>query len=398
MRIGYIIQTWLTERDRRRYGVEYFEAYGDELRIVELGALFHPELSDRSSSVFEGDQDRIQPKSLRALHNAIAGFKEFDMIFCLAAYTGSIETLLLYRMLRRLDLPYVVLASNVHPGFWLYQDQAIGLTKKLRFHLSRILSGQVRPIHSLLFRLPPRLLGITAPAAIVHGGRLSMGAVNMFPVDPNTRTIWAHAYDFDEFVINPEIDTLGDDTAVYIDEHMGFQQDVIALGGKMLTTPERFYPKLRELFDRVEKELGLKVVVAANPRADLDMADELFGTRRVVKGQTARLIRESRMVMGHCSTAIGMAVMAGKPVILIATRETYAHWAQKPNMDAFSKSLNEPIRFFDDVGECPLDDALVFDRAAYDQYMIDYVKTPGSPMAPYWEVVGEAIRENLNAC
>jgi len=178
---------------------------------------------------------------------------------------------------------------------------------------------------------------------------------------------------------------------------MGFQQDLIALGAKMPTTPDRFYPKLRKLFDRIETELGLRIVIAANPRSDLNTARELFGSREAVKGDTARLIGKCKLVIGHCSTAIGMAVMVQKPVILIATRETYEYWAHKPNMDSFSQKLREPIRFFDDVSNCSLDKALRFDCAAYDKYMIDYVKMPGSPMEPYWEIVGAAARKISNA-
>ena len=92
-----------------------------------------------------------------------------------------------------------------------------------------------------------------------------------------------------------------------------------------------------------------------------------------------------------------MAVMVQKPVILIATRETYEYWAHKPNMDSFSQKLREPIRFFDDVSNCSLDKALRFDCTAYDKYMIDYVKMPGSPMEPYWEIVGAAARKISNA-
>ena len=57
-----------------------------------------------------------------------------------------------------------------------------------------------------------------------------------------------------------------DHTAVLIDEHVGFHRDLVALGSTQLDTAEAFYPKLRLLLDRIERELNLEVVIAGNPR------------------------------------------------------------------------------------------------------------------------------------
>ena len=63
--------------------------------------------------------------------------------------------------------------------------------------------------------------------------------------------------------------------------------------------------------------------------------------------------------------------------------------------DAISVALNKPITFYDDAATLDLTQALDIDQAAYDRYMADFVKAPGSPDLPYWQIVLDGVEAAL---
>ena len=69
--------------------------------------------------------------------------------------------------------------------------------------------------------------------------------------------------------------------------------------------------------------MGLPVVIAAHPRAGYAQAGysgpDYFGGRTLVSGQTLPLIFDSALVLTHYSTAVNFAVMARKPLLLLAS-------------------------------------------------------------------------------
>ena len=395
LNLVYIVESRVTERELTRYGINHFLELGYTVRIIELVTIFHPSLLNRYPPLEHRNVDSASPTNFHELKNVIAESSDASFIMCMAAFTGSVKTLKLYRMLSAIKRPYIVFSSNQPPGFSKHHRQSSAILAKYKFQLGRLIAGQINPLQSFLFRTPPQLLGIKPPAIIVYGGRMSFDGGRMFPLQSSTRAVQAHSYDYDGFLYSDSALNQSDNTAVYIDQNMGFQQALIALGEEMPLPPEQFYPKLLRLFERIESEFNLKVVIAANPRSNLDRHSALFGARKIIQGDTARMIKRCKMVLGHCSTAIGMAVMTRIPVLLIANREVYQHRTHKPIMEAFSQALNKPIEFFDDPASCSLSEALVVDQAAYDQYMVDYVKIPGSQNLPYWDIVKQSMDEFL---
>ena len=241
----------------------------------------------------------------------------------------------------------------------------------------------------MLSRIPPHFLGIPAPAFIVHGGRRCDGYSRF--VNGSTQKIYAHAMDYDEYR-RVKSGGLGlANTAVFLDEFLPFHPDITMMGLKAPMDAETYFLALRGLFDRIEKDLALNVVVAACPHSDYDKRPGVFGNRRVEKYRTAELVSESRFVIAHRSTAINYAVLFRKPLILTATRSTYSHSSQTPYFDGLSRALQKAVQFFDDPNDVDLSNPYEVDNAIYDQYIRDYIKVPNSPDMPYWEIVANVI-------
>jgi len=155
--------------------------------------------------------------------------------------------------------------------------------------------------------------------------------------------------------------------------------------------PEYYYACLRNAFDHVEKETGLKVVIAACPRADYSNTPNPFGEREIVFYQTGRLIGESKLVLAHRSTAIGFAIMFRRPVMLIALEDAMNHINHQIPMTAYAEALGRQVQLIDENENMLLDCSLEFDQDTYDTFMSNYVKTHNSPNAAMWEIVMDEI-------
>ncbi|MBI2889493.1 MAG: hypothetical protein HYY13_01795 [Nitrospirae bacterium] len=207
-----------------------------------------------------------------------------------------------------------------------------------------------------------------------------------FPVGPTTRAIWAHSQDYEAFRSCLQ-DPAGSLTeAVFLDEFLPSHPDLTALGLRLDIRPQEYYAALRSFLDMVESRLGLRVVVAADPKGEYRAREDWFGGREVVFNATPRLVRQARLVLAHRSTAIGCAVMARKPVLLFTTR--YLHRTHhRRYLDGFARALGKRLWYMEDPQSIEWDDVFNVDQEAYARFMRDYVKTEESPDLPLWEIV-----------
>jgi hypothetical protein len=247
---------------------------------------------------------------------------------------------------------------------------------------------------SILARLPVTWLGVQPATFIVYGGQQSRGQ-NRF-VSAGTTAIKAYAMDFEIYRQLKAESPRQTNTAVFIDEFRPYHPDNKEWG--VTYTPEQaeyYFTRLRGVFDRVERELGLEVVVAAMPKSDYSAHPGVYGDRRIEYQQTARLIAQSKLVLAHRSTAIGLAVLFERPVLQIATRDIYQERFHKPAFDAFAKALGKSIQFCDDPGQADLSQSLDLNARLYGQYVRDYITETPDAQGSLWEIVLKNVEDRL---
>jgi len=151
------------------------------------------------------------------------------------------------------------------------------------------------------------------------------------------------------------------------------------------------------VFDRIEKERGLRVVIAAHPRTAYGAAEDMFGDREIISGSTAELIATSRLIMAHTSTAIGFAVLFREPTMLLVTRDLYDRQVyEKYTYEGFSHALDTPLQFFDEPSSLEFQKPLEVNETCYEHYVNDYLRCRGAPDQPMWDTIWEAIGKHLN--
>lgn len=392
-RVAYLVESAFNNRNRERFGIDWMIAQGIAVTILDVGPLTLPELGgDRAAYA---DQQGVDIKTfnrrsdLRGLAVILRGV---DLIVNLVGTNHfTPRNIGVFRAIAAAGTPYLMLSVNAYPG-WFGREMPASPWARLVELGKRI--GNMNPMKSAAARLPPRLLGVPAARFVVYSGRKSRTA-NRF-VDEATIPIVAHAFDYETYRdIAQSAPPIGD-TAVFIDEYRPYHPDLKEMGlGYTQEETAYYFARMRDAFDRIETELGLKVVIAAMPRANYADKPGVFGDRKIVYGKTAELVASSKLVLAHRSTAISFAVMFAKPVVQIATHDIYQERVQKPYFDAFAAVLGKPIQFCDDARMIDLTEALSFDEERYAHFVKDYV-TEAPTDKPFWQIVLESADQTLS--
>ncbi len=388
MQILYTIKRPLTGRDFERHGIEAFLAQGHGVTVLDLSDFIHPDLvNDRSENVHADGLDIEIIATREELLRHRGTFENADLVVLLIQSFGlSRHTYLPLKMVAACGTPYLIQTPPSYPG---WNPDGTGTSARTRASdLWRRAAG-IDPVNSVLSRISPEWLGVPRAAYAVHSS-IRNGARNNL-LGPSTRNIEAHCHDYDLFLREKAAITGERDQAVFLDQYVPFHADFRVLNAAPID-PETYYGNLRRVFDRIEGELGLQVVIAAHPRADYGDGDTYFGDRLVVKGRTAKLVGESRLVLAHNSVSIAFAVMFRKPILLLVTEAMYRrHVYQKHIFDGFSEELNVPLQFFDDPESVAMPRGLEPDEDCYDRFLATYCRCPNAPEKTYWDIVLDAV-------
>ncbi len=112
-----------------------------------------------------------------------------------------------------------------------------------------------------------------------------------------------------------------DKYVVYLDQYFLYHPTV-ALVNPNVDIPslrEPFFCALNAYFDKVEKMLNCKVVIAAHPVANYKTNP--FNGREIFYFKTAELIRDCEAVILHSSSSISFAVLYDKPVSIVSNEQ-----------------------------------------------------------------------------
>lgn len=127
-------------------------------------------------------------------------------------------------------------------------------------------------------------------------------------------------FDYDNALVSDLTTTtlLNKEYCVFIDDFLPFHPDFKILGVQCLE-PFTYYDKMNRFFDRIEKELGVLVIISCHPKSDY--INNPYNGRMLFKYKTLDLIKKSKFVIAHASTAISFAVIYTKPIIFVYTNE-----------------------------------------------------------------------------
>lgn len=393
LRIAYFVQNPLSARDADRFGILRLAERGAKVVVLDVSAVTFPKIKfGPVQPPARPDFDCHAVESFPALRSLWGRLGPFDLAIALIQAHGiSRFNWRIFRMLGRSRTPYLVLSCFHHPGWdtgWMQRR----FGERLKYALSHF--HEIDPVNSLVARIPPRWLGIEPARFVVHGGA---GSVMDNPlVSEATTRIFAHAPDYDHFLRIRHDPPAIENTAVFIDQYSPFHPDLQEYSNQDQLDPDSYFSCLNGLFDRIESELGVPVVIAAHPRADYRATPGIFGGRRIFYGITPDLIARSQLVVAHDSIAVGYAIMFEKPILPIVYRDRYnLNPVASYVYNAFATALGKPYQVLEDWKNIDLSNAFAINTPAYAKYFADFIKTSDPTDGLFWDIVLDSVGASL---
>jgi hypothetical protein len=329
------------------------------------------------------------------IEDALSLLTRSDFVNCFIGF--SYRTLFIYKILSKKNIDYSVPLFNPIP---VLNDKKNKKPKKLLSLIKKITVLEKKTsfdhIVNKIIRNHFGIFGIKAATLCIAGGSASMD-VNQFPVDVTTQILWTHSTDYDIFLQNSGKNLSPyPGCAIFLDDFLPFHPDFTMINEKAPITPEDYYPKLCTFFSYLERNFGIRIVIAAHPQSTYEKLPDYFEGRPIIQGETAKLVKDCSFVIVHASTSVNFAILYQKPIIFLT-------------MDAFNK--NEGISRMGEIienmasqlGKIPhnLDDPLSidFDKEmviqinAYEAYKNKYIKKEGSQELEMWQILADYIKK-----
>jgi hypothetical protein len=385
MRFIFLVEYTVGRRDYDRFGVDLLRAEGFDVEIWD----FMPFLNSRVYAARK-IPDPIDYAGTRTFSSerealkAIAAVGKDAVFFIILAFAPKHRRI--YRALSKSEALVGLEQTIALPA------TAVASKRDVFERLKRLAAEPRRIAHHIFLRVPPRFFGISSPDFVVAGGRRSIGRV--FPIDSRTEILRCHTLDYDLYLREQQqpLPSRGD-YAVFLDEYWPFHPDFLQEGVPNPVAADVYYPALNRVFEKIERDLGWRVIIAAHPRSRYESSN-YFGDRPVIKGETINLVRGSKLVIGHDSTSLNFAIMYRKPVLFLSVPIDPV-LEGLVIVDTMARAFGKhPVPLFGPL-EIDWESELAIDEAAYNAYRDDYIKVATSPDVPTWKLVADYVKSRL---
>ena len=390
-KIIYLIESPFNRRDYERFGIDIFIRDGFEVYVWDFTPFLHPQVD---GSVIPPDP--VEYKNLMRFNSkgdAIAAIsKEGVDCFVVSLIPYHIVTFSIFRQISKSNIAYSVIMSNSIPNPYSNKSKK-DLFKKLKCRLTPKKIKRLTPrklIDYFFIRISPFLFGVSPATFALAGGAKS--SIKMSLVNSKTEVLWIHTLDYDIYLDDKESVQGETKMAVFLDEYSPFHPDFIHLGTSPAVTADEYYPLLCKFFNYVEEELGLNVVIAAHPRSHYEKLPDFFQGRKVIRGKTFELVKNSNLVILHCSTSINFPVLYKKPMIF-AMMDSLEKTVYEGFISKFASYFRKtPINISRNIS-IDLGKEFFIDEEGYAKYKHDFIKIEGTEELPFWQVVSNKIKE-----
>jgi len=141
-----------------------------------------------------------------------------------------------------------------------------------------------------------------------------------FPFCKNTVFWNINSIDYDNYLRFDKKENkpiINNDYIVFIDQNLPFHLDFVRNNEKPYVTAENYYNSLNKFFNFVETKTRKEVVIALHPNSE----NKHSFSKRTIIGNTMNLVKYSKGVILHSSTAVSYAIIYNKPICMIETDE-----------------------------------------------------------------------------
>jgi hypothetical protein len=388
-RIVFFCSTPFTKRDFKRFGEDILEENGFEVWFYDFSPIVFPKLYESCTfpDLFKPQNHFLFLTEGEAL-KAISEIPSDSLIINLLGFdSGSFK---FFKAISKARIPYCVLAPNSIPVG--QEKRPLGILKFMK----KLFSLNMGSLKKIIYRpqFAP-LLGIQRPEYCIVASEYSLekNRIRYF-IDKNTEILWAHPLDYDIYLESSDEEVkIPIENRVFLEPLQPmFRGDVLAMDYKIFTTVENYYPSLCKFFDHIEKQIDTKVEIAAHPKSDHPPNPEYYGRRKVLRGNTFEMLKNSKFIMAHMSNAIQLGILLKKPILFLTTRELKQDKRLSSMIKAFADSIGKTVINIDEPLNIDWEKELYVDEKIYDDCIDTYIKKKGSEKLNTWQILSNRLR------
>jgi hypothetical protein len=359
-KVIYVSVMRLSDKAARDWYVDYLIEKGMAVEYWDVASLVFGDDEHRSKAApflrTPGTYSELE-SLLRTPENASARY------VMLVPYDR--KTTRLYRLFSRYECRMVVISWGAQP---------IGHGQRWRRRLANA-PASIRNVAGNMKAALYRKLGIVKRFEIVFAA----GEALLSGTHHATRVVPINLVDFDHYArARSQTERLVEGRyAVFLDIYLPHQSDLRIVGLRPIDA-EDYYRSLNRFFGLVETQLGVRVAIAAHPKASYDATT--FEGRPTIVGRTPELVRDADLVISHHSTSLSYAVLNRKPIIFIYTD------GMKEEYDLTVVSYLRDLAAYLDATVCNIDELDASARVTvkpvsesrYDEYKYSFLTSRAS--------------------
>lgn len=383
-RVIFFCNQIFTERDYKRFGIDIIKRRGYEVEIWNFIPYLNPEyfLKYNNNNTFSKICKEFSTN--QQINNNLSTLSNNDVIidnFQLADKFTDKE------ISKRKQPKYGAHLTGMLP---------LPISEKGLKRILQIYNNNIENFSNLIPKIISRIKGRfnyqnqQALDFLITGGTSAATNNSFFPVNNSTEIIHAHAMDYDIYLneekINNHLNNMNTDYAIFIDGNIFDAPDYDLLDLQPYCDSDNYYPKLNKFFNYFEQSTNLEIIIAGNPKANIEERGNPYNGRKIIYGNTCHLVKLSKIVIVEMSTAVNFAVLYKKPVIFIETGMFTKRF--RSMIQSQAKALNSMPLNFDRPTDYFYEQILnsKYDKQTYQDYNNKYIKEIGTPKKPTWEI------------
>lgn len=362
--IIYILTTSsFNNRDKERFGVNYFLEKKLQVVILDVQDYTNPELKSIKKGTYKTERNMrvINCSRLDEIKNSIELYGKGIAILFLS---DNIQSIKIKKYLKKKQIKMGI----VHAGMLPLARNSNNLTKKIINKFNSL--GIFSLLFILLNKLYAKLFNIKKYDFLITSNYET--SVENYNVQKPITVIETHCLDYDLALKNDTNKCLVNSKyVVFLDQYLMDHPDFIRSGNPLQISREKYFKELNNLFVSIENKFDFKVVIAAHPRANIEKYSDIFKGREIFFGKSELLVKHCEFVLTHYSTAVNFAVIYKKPILFITSDELITTFIHK-YINIFSSTLNQSL--INMSHENVLDSMINIDEECYRQYKEKYIK------------------------
>lgn len=388
-KIVYLMDQPLDARNHERFGIQTWIDRGWNIEVWDLTPLLYPQVWQdfiklgRSVKSFDGYFAITSSIELKRRYiNLEKGLFYIDLL------GDDINAIRIKMHLKRIGATRIVCALGSVPGLdWNRKSN-------LRERISKAI--RLGPIKLFKWVLGVALRKLTA-SLIRPEMAIVSGTQSLHSLMHTNEIIRTHNFDYDIYLkIDKSIKTMESGHVVFIDQDLCFHSDAgyVSGGFSFPVTPEKYFPSINNVLNRISEVMGATRCIAAHPRSSYNHSkSDYFEGIPIKYGSTAELIKDCSVVLCHCSTAIQFAILFNKPVVFVTTDELDSS-IYAPYIAFFASEFGKTVINIDkSLDKVDWQREMHVDLEKYAAYRNTYIKIDGSPKKPIWDIVIDQIEE-----